>query len=504
MGEEYYLLGIDVGSTNIKSVIFNLSGKEIAICTRKMPLEHPFPNWVERDMNLLWAITRDVIKQSIKKSSIEPSKIIGVGVCGQGDGLYLLDKNGHPVRKGILSIDTRATEYLLRWEKENVIEELFPIIGQKPHAGAPLTLLAWLKEKEPDNFSKIKWIVFCKDYIKYKLTGVICTDETDSSATLTDIHTRNYSDKIFEAVGLEECKDKLPRIIPAWKKCGEITKEASEETGIPEGTTVCSGLHDVDATGLGAGCVSGGQLLIILGTWEINQIILDDVTLDPSKKCITRVYALPKKWLLMNPSPAATSNLDWFIDNFCKAETVNAEDDISPHKICDREVETVPLGSEGVFYLPFLYGKVDEPWASAAFYGVKGKHTRKHLLRSIYEGVAYSTLMCIQEMEKLTEIKETFIAGGGSRSKIWVKIMSNVLNLPLKVPVAVEIGAKGAAMCAGVSAGVFKDLVAAVDNLTSTYYVEHPTKNDTEQYKHFYSIWAGSVKLFSSIWKKIK
>jgi sugar (pentulose or hexulose) kinase len=504
MNNECYLLGVDVGSTNIKSVIFNSSGKEIVVVSKRMPLEHPLPGWVERDMDLLWTITKDVIKESILKSSIEPSKIIGVGVCGQGDGLYLLDKDGRPVRKGVLSIDTRATEFVLCWEKENVVEELFPIIGQKPHAGAPLSILAWLKENEPENFSKIKWILFCKDYIKYKLTNIICTDETDPSATLTDINTRRYSDKIFEIVDLEECKEKLPEIIPAWKKCGEVTEEAGEETGLLKGTIVCSGLHDVDAVGLGAGCINGGQLLIILGTWEINQIILDNIILDPNRKCMTRVYALPNKWLLLNASPAATSNLNWFIDNFCKEETEKAEkNSVSPHEICDKEIEDIPPGSEGVFYLPFLYGKVDEPWATAGFYGVTGKHTRKHLLRSVYEGVAYSTLMQVEEMKKLTKIKDIYVAGGGAKSKVWVNIMSNVLNFPLKIPAGTEIGARGAAICAGVSANVFKDLISATKSFTSLSYERYPIVEEVKKYEQFYRIWSDTAKVFSYIWKNL-
>ncbi|MEM3713456.1 MAG: FGGY-family carbohydrate kinase [Nitrososphaeria archaeon] len=504
MRNKEYLLGIDVGSTNIKSVIFDTTGVEVATVTKRMQIEHPFPGWVERDMNLLWQITKDVIKSSIVSSSIEPSRIIAVGVCGQGDGLYLLDKENCPVRKGILSIDTRATEIIFRWEKKGLIEELFPLIGQKPHTGSPLPILYWLKNNEPDNFSKIKWILFCKDFIKYKLTGIICTDETDPSATLTDVNTRKYSEKIFEIVELEECKEMLPEIIPAWDICGKITKGASEETGLIEGTPVCSGLHDINATGLGAGCIKQGQLLIILGTWEINQLIMDKVILDPNKRCLTRVYVLPGKWLLLNPSPAATSNLNWFIDNFCKDKIIEAErQNTTPHALCDKEIEDVPLGSENLFYLPFLYGKVDEPRAKAGFYGITGKHTQKHLLRSIYEGVAFSTAMLIEEMGRLSEIKEIFVAGGGARSKIWVNILANVLNFPVKVPSGIEAGARGAAMCAGVSVGLFRNLLSAAETFTSLSYEQHPFDSQVKEYKRLYSIWKDSLPLFSKIWAKI-
>lgn len=320
-----YLLGIDAGCTAVKAVVFNLKGREVAIARRKLSTLHPAPNHVERDVKSLWCCTKDAIAEVLNSRDVDPDKILGVGVTGHGDGLYLLDDDGRPVRNGILSLDSRARLVVKEWEEEGIMEEIFPIIGQKPHVCSPSSILAWMKRKEEDSYHRARWILFCKDVIKFELTDVICTDETDPSASLVDVKTRRYVDEIFETLGIEECIDKLPEIILGWETCGEVTAQASRETGLKQGTPVASGLHDIDATALGSGCLENGQLTMIVGTWSINEVILDRPILDPEKRCQTRTYGAPDRWLLLNANPSSAANLEWFVEQFCDHERVKAK-----------------------------------------------------------------------------------------------------------------------------------------------------------------------------------
>ncbi len=496
-----YLMGIDVGSTNIKAAIFDLHGKEVAVEAVRLQTEQPHLGWVERDMNAMWDCTKQVIRQSIDRSKTNPSSILGIGVSGQGDGLYLLDKEGKPVRKGVMSIDFRSVDIIREWERNGKNEETFPFIGQKPIVGNPVSILAWLKRNEPHSYSGTRWIVFCKDYIKYKLTDVICTDESDAAATLTDVRTRKYSDEVLEILDLEECKEKRPPIVSGWVKCGGVTSKASNETGLSKGTAVSSGLHDVDAVALGAGCIEDGQLLIINGTWQINQVIIDRLVLDPNKICGTRATGAPGRWLIANASPAGVTNLNWFIEQCGSNSRMEAEKvGMTSHAYCDRQIESIPAGSDGVLYHPFLYGLGNLPNARAGFCGIDGRHTQKHLMRAVYEGVAYSSFMQIEELKKIVTIKEARISGGGSRSRIWVQIFADVINSPIKVPQGSELGALGAAMSAGICAGVYEDHETAVKEATLTSYESIPNLENSQKYKAIYKIFKKSIPRIVKTW----
>ncbi|MEM2123447.1 MAG: FGGY-family carbohydrate kinase [Candidatus Bathyarchaeia archaeon] len=505
MGEDNYLIGIDAGCTTAKVVVFSLQGREVAVARAKLPTQHPAPGHVERNMGALWRCIRELISKALKIGSISSSEILGIGISGHGDGLYLLEKDGEPVRNGVLSLDGRASPLVKVWEENGVVDEVFPTIGQRLHACSPLSILAWMKREEKESYNRARWIVFCKDFIKFKLTDTICTDETDPSASLLNIMTRKYADEVFETLGIGECKDKLPEIIPGWRMCGEITAEASRETGLMEGTPVASGLHDIDATALGSGCLENGQMTMIIGTWTINEVVQDRPLLDPMKSCQTRIYGAPGRWLLLNANPSSAANLDWFINHFCDHERLEAERlGVNPHTLCDREVEETEVGAGGIIYHPFLYGSLDIPAAKAGFYGIAGWHNRAHLLRALYEGVAFATNICVENLKRVTEIKEVRIAGGGARSKIWTQIFADVTGYPIKVPEGIELGARGAAMCAGISTGVYRDHRVAVKVATSISRRHIPKSRNKIKYKSIYSKFKDSIRDAACIWDKLQ
>jgi sugar (pentulose or hexulose) kinase len=498
-------MGIDAGCTTVKAVIFNLEGREVAVAREKLPTLHPAPGQVERDVTSLWHFTKEVILKVLKIGGIAPDEILGIGVTGHGDGLYLLDKNGKPVRNGILSLDSRASPLIKEWEESGIVEEIFPLIGQRLHACSPLSILSYMKREERESYNRAKWIIFCKDFIKFKLTDVICTDETDPSASLLNVRTRKYADEVFEIVGIEECRDKLPEIIPGWKTCGEVSAQASRETGLMEGTPVASGLHDIDATALGSGCLENGQMTIIIGTWTINEVIQDRPSLDPMRLCQTRTYGAPSRWLLLNADPSSAANLEWFIDQFCDRERLEAKRlGVSPYALCDGEVEATDIGAGGVIYHPFLYGSLDRPMAKAGFYGLAGWHERRHLLRALYEGVAFATNMCIENLRRVTEIKEVRIAGGGAKSRIWTQIFADVTGYSIKVPDGTELGARGAAICAGISVGVYRDHKTAVKVATSISRKHIPKSINKIKYRSIYSKFKDSIIDASRIWERLQ
>ena len=171
-----YLLGIDNGSTVSKAALFDLTGKEIAVASCKAETEYPHPGWTELDMEKLWQSTTAAIRDVLAKSGVKPKEIAGIGNTGHGNGVYLLDKQGCPLRKGIQSLDSRASDVVVRWNRENLHERVFPITLQSFWPAQPNALLVWLKENEPKNYERVGAILMVKDYIKYRLTGEITGD----------------------------------------------------------------------------------------------------------------------------------------------------------------------------------------------------------------------------------------------------------------------------------------------------------------------------------------
>jgi L-xylulokinase len=288
-----YLLGIDNGSTVSKAALFDLHGKEIAIASCKADTEYPHPGWTERSMEMLWQSTACAIHDVIAKSGIKPDEICGIGNTGHGNGVYLLDKQGKPLRNGIQSMDSRSAGIVAHWNQSNLHSKVFPYTIQSFWPAQPNALLVWLKQNEPQNYERIGSILMVKDYIKYRLTGEISGDYTDMSATsLMDVRNRSYSRELMALYGLSEAYDALPPLKNSSEIAGKVTASAAQETGLAAGTPVVGGLFDVDASAIGAGTINVNQACLVMGSWSINEVITRDPIVDPSL-FMTTLFATP-------------------------------------------------------------------------------------------------------------------------------------------------------------------------------------------------------------------
>ncbi len=221
-----YLLGIDNGSTVSKAALFDLHGKEIATASCKADTEYPHPGWTERGMEMLWQSTASAIREVLAKSGVRPEEIAGIGNTGHGNGVYLLDKQGQPLRNGIQSMDSRAADIVTEWNHSDLHAQVFPFTIQSFWPAQPNALLVWLKKHEPQNYERLGAILMVKDYIKYRLTGEITADYTDMSATsLLDVRKRCYSRELMELYGLSEAYDALPPLKHSSEVVGQVTRE---------------------------------------------------------------------------------------------------------------------------------------------------------------------------------------------------------------------------------------------------------------------------------------
>jgi L-xylulokinase len=459
-----YLLGVDNGSTLSKAAIFDLQGREVQVASRTVELDYPHPGWTERPMDMVWQSTAEAIKEAITTSGIDPKQIIGIGTTGHGNGIYLLDKKGQPLRPGIASLDTRAAGIVDAWYKEDLHSQAFPYTLQAFWPAQPNALLAWFKQNEADTYNQIGAVLLIKDFTRYCLTGEITTDFTDMTGTsLMHVKKKSYAKELLDLYGIPEVWDALPPPVESFEVAGKVTSTAAENTGLVAGTPVVGGIFDIEGSALGAGVADAGQVCIVAGTWSINEIVTIEPLAAPDI-FMTAAYTVPDLWLSIEASATSATNLEWFVKHFCAEEKIEADKrGISVYQVCNELVASLPPGGTDIIFHPFLFGSNVQATARSGFYGVAGWHTKAHLLRALYEGVVYGHLNHIEKLREAgAQMGVARLTGGGSRSKVWTQIFADAIQLPMEVPEGTEIGARGAAMSAGIGAGAYEDHADAV------------------------------------------
>lgn len=482
------ILGLDCGLTVTKAVLFDETGSPRSSAGERVSQESPRPRWVERDVEALWKASARAIRSALEQADADPQDVIGVGVTAHGDGLYLLDEEGNPTRPGILSLDSRAHTVTDRWETEGRSERILKVTGQLSAPLSPAPLLAWMSENEPEVVERTRWTLACKDVIKLRLTGEVSTDPTDASTSFCDVYAQTYTSEALAVYGLESYADMLPPVVGCTEVAGTVTSEAAELTGLAPGTPVVSGLHDVDASAIGMGCLEPGQLAMVAGTASINEVIADRPVTDP--RWFARNFVRYGQWMHMSLSLASAGNLEWFVQQLCQAdyEAAKARGE-DPFAFVEREVAAVADDPSDVLFLPFLYGSPHGAAASGTFLGMRGWHNRGHLLRAVLEGVVFNHRTHVDALRDAFEIREGRLTGGAARSRRWAQMFADSLNLTVLLTDTDESGALGAAMCAAVGTGLHDSLEeAAAASIRVTERLEPDAdahERLDEKYRHY-------------------
>ncbi|MCF7972637.1 MAG: carbohydrate kinase, partial [Phycisphaerae bacterium] len=494
--------GIDNGCTVSKAGLFTLAGHEVAVASGKSELLCPHPGWQERDMSQMWDQTSAAIHEVITKAGIDPGQIVGVACTGHGNGLYLVDKQGDPVRPAILSTDSRAQSIADQWLADGLDKVVRPKTMQSLWAAQPNTLLAWLLEHEPEVMTKAGWVLMAKDYIRFKLTGKIQAELTDFSATsLMDLNTREYDDTLFKAFGIAETRDLMPPIVRSTDLCGEITEEAAAATGLKAGTPVAGGLFDIDACGLACGVIDDSQLCMVVGTWGNNQYISKTPVVSEDV-FMTSCYSLDDYYLMLEGSATSGSNLEWFVTQFFEAEKVQAESQgRSVYDLCNELVASTKPDDSDIIFLPYLYGSNANPAAKATLLGMNAWHGRGHVLRAIYEGVVFGHKKHVERLLQFRDMPDVIrLTGGAARSEVWLQIFADIFQTPVQVPEGTELGALGAAMTAGVAVQCFSNYTEAVKQMVHLTRRIEPNPDLAALYQAKYARYQAVIEALDSVW----
>lgn len=501
-----YLLGIDVGTTMMKCVIFDFEGNEIAKANHESLIIHKKPGWAEQNMMDVWDAVTLSVKEAIANAGIKSEEIRGISLCAQGSGTWLINEKGKPVRNAVSWLDGRADYIIDRWQKNGTIDKLIEACGVVYYAGSgPGIIFPWFIENDQKVLEDSKAVFWPKDWVRYCLTGEIMTDETDPSSGILDPNTRDYSNTVLKLTGIEDYKELLPVVKKSYEMGGKITKSAAEMTGLKEGTPVAVGAWDVSSTALGLGCVSDNEAFSIIGTAGIHMLVTDKPTID--KAYSLSCHAVPNKYLVHSMAMTAANNLDWFAKEFCLEETREAiKRKTNKYKIIDEKVSQIPVGANGIFYLPFLQGErapFVEPRARGEFLGLGDWSTKEDLLRAVFEGVALSTLHNYKAIEKAGNFEKVRLGGGGANSGIWAQIISDCTGRIMEVTSGSEYGARGAAMNAALMLNIYNNHKEAVSNMVKIKKTYVPNLKNTEIYKEIFAIYVKLVDSHMALWSEM-
>ena len=492
MSEEY-LVGLDVGTTLAKSLIFDLEGKIVGYGDREYDVIFPKIGWVETDLEEIWEKTIAAIREAIKSMKINPRDIKGISVTNQRQTVAPVDKNGNPLRKAFSWQDQRAIREI-EWITNRIDKtELFQITGLPPGQWYPITKILWSKRRQPKIYEhSYKWLCV-HDWIIWKLSGVFATDWSNASETMIfDINKLDWSDKLLDLYKID--RDKLPEARPPGTLIGEITETASKLTGLKKGTPVILGAGDQQCSALGVGNVLPGRFSMCSGTSLVCEAYLEKPVFDRNMLCLTSCHAVPGKYVLEVGNTACGIIYKWFRDNFGYAETEVARNlGKSVYQLLDDEASKIPPGSEGLVVYSYFLGDPGFPYFTSrergVIMGLLTKHTKSHLARALMEGIAYKARHAIDSVEKVVgrKIREVRHVGGGAKSKLWNSIYADVCGVRIAIPEVTESGALGAAILAGIGCKIYDDIEAITDRLVKMKYTIEPNIKNRDIYDKIYS-----------------
>ncbi|MCK9480054.1 MAG: xylulokinase [Firmicutes bacterium] len=495
-----YLLGIDIGTSGTKSVLFDELGNSVASDTQEYPLYQPQIGWAEQDPEDWWRAVYTSISNLIAKTGVKD--IAAVGLSGQMHGLVLLDKNDIVLRNAIIWCDGRTQKECDEITSIIGAERLIEITANPALTGFTASKIRWVQNNEPEIYEKVAKIMLPKDYIRYKLTGEFATEVSDASGMqLMNIAERNWSDVVLQKLEID--KGLLGKMYESQEVTGMVSESASKLTSLKAGTAVVGGAGDQAASALGNGIVKDGIVSSTIGTSGVVFASQNDISIDKLGRVHTFCHAVPNMWHVMGVTQGAGLSLKWFRDNFCNDEVNVAHYmGIDPYILMDKIAEKVQPQCEGVIYLPYLMGERTphlDPYAKGVFFGLSARHTRAHLLRAVMEGVVFSLKDCFEIIKNMNiGVDQIRASGGGGKSKLWRQMQADILQTDVVTTNSTEGGALGVAILAGVGVRLFDSVEQACENLIKINETQKPTENTYDanysKYKKLYPALKGLFK----------
>jgi len=486
-----FLLGLDIGTTKCKAVVFDPHGNIIGSNYEEYTIESDTSGKAEQDAELIWRITGSVIKGAIKNINKNDIKALGLSV--QGDAIIPVDKNFNAIHNAILGIDYRSKKNLELCEEVFGSRKLFSITGMRPHPLNSLLKIIWLKKNIPDIYNKAWRVTTYEDYIFGKFGVEPVIDYTMASRTMAfDLKKRAWSYKILDKFDIRH--DLFNQAKPSGTEIGKINKKIADELELPSDIVLVTGGHDQACAALGSGLIKKETGLISTGTAEVlstvlQKPILNDTMYNNYYPCY--LFVKENMYFTFSLNHVGGLLLKWYKDNF---ENIKAlKQDQSKKDVYEYLLSKVPDKPSRILFLPHLNGS-GTPWcdfsSKGAIIGLKISTTKYDILKAILESLTYELKINMETMKSAgIIIKNLNAVGGGAKSPLWLQIKSDILNQPINTLRIREAACLGAAILAGTAIGVYSNINEGMKmtvNVLKTYY---PDKIKNNIYHKIYMIY---------------
>lgn len=450
-----YIMGIDLGTSSVKVLITDDAGLTKGMGQTGYEIDTPEIGYAEQSPGVWWKCTKEAIADALYHSGILAEELDGVGFSGQMHGLVALDRERNVIGKALIHLDQRSIEEkeLIYCQAGNLLTE--ELLNQ-PGTGMLITSLMWLKIHKPDVYDRIDVVMSPKDYIRYKLTGDICSDYSDASATLAfSVKNNCWCDELLERLQVK--KDIWPKVRSSSEVIGTISEAAAKETGLSVRTKVVVGAGDCAAQMVGNAVAESGTVACNIGTASQLAVIVKQPLFDPKLQCQLWCHSIRDTWMLQGGAMNGGNTLSWLRNKVLK-NTI-------PFAQLDLEASRIPAGSEGLVFLPYLAGErtpYNNAMARGVYFGLGLKHEQAHLVRATMEGVMYNLCECKKIFDELgISQKKLISSGGAAKGLAWKQIQADMLGMPVHTTQTEEEACLGAAIMAAVGIGMYRDIPEA-------------------------------------------
>ncbi|WP_156299684.1 xylulokinase [Streptobacillus canis] len=417
-----YLIGIDVGTSSTKTVLYNENLKEVFVSNYEYPLYQPQNGWAEQDPNDWKKALIYTIKDIVNNSKVDVNNIVGIGLTGQMHGLVMLDSNYDVIRPSIIWADQRTSLECIEITNKVGAEKLIEITANPALPGFTASKIMWIKNNEIENYNKCKKILLPKDYIRFIMSDVFATDVSDASGMqLLDVPNRRWSNEILEILDIDI--DLLADVYESNEIVAYTSKKFFELTGLKEGIPIIAGAGDNAAAAVGMGVIKENEAFTTIGTSGVVFAPINTPIIDKKGRVHTFCAAIPNTWHVMGVTQAAGLSLSYMRNLFF------GNKDFSE---ITSNLDKIEIGADKLIYLPYLMGERTPHLDSecrGVYFGISAKHDKNHFVRSTIEGISYSLKNCLDVIEEMgIKVDEMKLTGGGSKNKIWSKMLADIFN----------------------------------------------------------------------------
>ncbi|SIQ68576.1 ribulokinase [Alkalispirochaeta americana] len=488
-----YVLGVDFGTESVRVGIIDEQGGAAAIAVRTYPLHHPGPGRAEQNPDDWWTALVEACNEAVSKSLVSPEDIAGISLDATASTVVVLDKNGRHLRPAIMWMDVRATEEAKRIEHTGDPALKYNGFGPvSAEFGLPKAL--WIKKHEPQIYAKSAHIVDCCDWAIYRLTGQWSSSVNVASAKYYyDRDSGGWPTSLYNALDAVDLLEKLiPHVRDIFAVAGELRRDVAEELGLAPGTPVAQGGVDAYMGALGLGVVEPGTIALVTGS---SHVVIGQSAKPIHGPGLWGAYTdamLPGTYTLEAGQASTGSILSWFKNSFCGEYIAEAERrGVNVYEVLNEAAENIPIGSEGLVVLDYFQGNRaphSDPYARGAIWGLSLSHTPAHLYRAIMEGVCYGTANMFDALRTQGYDPSTvMVAGGPTKSPLWMQMHADVLGQPLHITKGGDIAPLlGSAMLAAVGSGVHADLPTAASAMVHTELTVEPDMQAHEAYRFYF------------------